>query len=501
MKKIKYIISQAMVLIAISACTTVDDDQQLNNTSGRVFGLASPDVEGFALTDGGVLTRVFTDTLNFRDLSTLSKGRTWTFPEGVADIIGSAEDETSNEENFKAVFKEPGTHTVNLRADLGEVLSNNSLDFKFNVLDKISIISAKANELDVETDELVFEAGADVNFSSTTAGSPRIVKWSFFKDGVLKSTNDQQSPEKFQEVGVFEYILEASTVRPFGIDIKEGVIRITPPSLPFKFEKVFEQEDGTILLVANRNFQTLPADIITEFDLKVDGASIVIDAIEIDENQKNALVIVPSVNITTNSTTQLSYESNNIKDVFGVEAEVFNQEVLPFQINFFKDKIYDLDTNILPLNEEANIFFSPALPPGSSTMATNTDLPTGASVSERNLVINVAEPGNLNYTMFPRPAGNPQAVALSPGKYELTFYAKSTSSDLRVLFFGNGNGSTFAVLGAPFDITNTEWRQYSQEITVTEDYTTVEIGFDNREASNADAYEVKLNGIQLLGLD
>ena len=507
MKKIKYIFAHIMVLLSLSACTTADDNiKQPNNTSGRVFGLASPDVEGFALTEGGVQSRIISDTLNFRDLSTLSNGRAWTFPADVVNIIGSSNNVTSNEEQLRAVFTKPGDYVVQLKSTFDGPVNEDTLDFKFSVLDSIFITSAKANGTDLIPEGLTFEAGQEVNFTSATTGNPVSSVWTFQKKGAntsqitrFSNVDETNLVFSFQEVGEFDYTFEASSSRPFGNAKREGVITVTLPTEPFVLTNAIELENGSIQLLANRNIANLPSSIASDFDIKVNGTSVAISDISIDETISNALIINTSVNITTNDITEITYTPGDLKDVFGASAEAFAGEVAPFQIDFFDKTFFDFDENELILNQSTNIFFFPDLPSESVLQMVNSALPTGENVSERSVSLSIGTPSNVNYIIFPR---EPNVATIGPGRYMLRFFAKSTSTDLSLIFF-NGDSENFTPLVPGINIDSSDWQMYTREFTVASgvNVPTIELGFDNTGAPNANPYEVQINGLQLLSLD
>jgi len=66
-------------MVLILACTTNDYEEPENTTAGRAFGINSFDRGRRGET---IDVRVGTSEVEFRDLSILASGRTWTFPEG-----------------------------------------------------------------------------------------------------------------------------------------------------------------------------------------------------------------------------------------------------------------------------------------------------------------------------------------------------------------------------------------------------------------------------------
>lgn len=100
-------------------CNTVEDDVP-NASQGEAFALPLNDRQGNSrdrLNDdneaGGVASRVGNKTpLTLRDLSILADGRTWEFPEGSVDVLGSDVDDVAFTKDVSIRWKRPGFHSV-----------------------------------------------------------------------------------------------------------------------------------------------------------------------------------------------------------------------------------------------------------------------------------------------------------------------------------------------------------------------------------------------------
>ncbi|WP_147302997.1 hypothetical protein [Marinoscillum furvescens] len=208
--------------------------------------------------------------LDFIDVSRGVQERVWTFPEGVADIVGQENDVTSEAHKIKVIFKEPGTHEVSLHLEFAgeawveEELRGNALDtvYTVTVLDSIQA-SFKANLIDYQGNDQgeitladggastnKIEAGSSLRFVVTSTGNPAENEW-VFEGG----TPAEFSPEPgnngdtltvaYKKLGTYSIQLISQRGRPAGADTVtyENFIEIVPSSAPILIDKAFQAED------------------------------------------------------------------------------------------------------------------------------------------------------------------------------------------------------------------------------------------------------------------
>lgn len=153
------------------------------------------------------------DSVSILDGSRGVRERTWTIPGGgVADIIGTDNDENYSERIIHVKFFEPGEYNIRLQAEFND--PNVSLDslIPVTVLDYVSADF----ESDIEGD-MVIQAGESVSYTSTSTGSPEFYEW-IFEGGDPETATGQSTSVQYNEPGSWDVTLIAYRNFPRGAD-------------------------------------------------------------------------------------------------------------------------------------------------------------------------------------------------------------------------------------------------------------------------------------------
>ena len=104
-KRIKTYIWFIAVALFINACSDDSNELSLNEPNHRVVYTSQMDFENKINVNGDI---------DFGDISAGVESRTWTFPEGVVDIIDADDDINSSKNIVKTIFNTVGQHNVHL---------------------------------------------------------------------------------------------------------------------------------------------------------------------------------------------------------------------------------------------------------------------------------------------------------------------------------------------------------------------------------------------------
>ena len=256
------------------------------------------------------------DHIDFGDVSRGVISRTWTFPSGVVDIVGSENNETSSEPVVKAVFIAPGTFEVKLNqqyagdAYIDEDVRGTTIDTTYTIIvfdtvrssftaDLLALDGSVAGPLTVANGALnKVEAGSAIRFSATSTGGPSTHTWVMAGGDPERITTEQGEEEvstaeiKYKKLGVYDAMLISSRARPFGADtvVFEDFIEITPSLAPVLVDRAF-MIGNSIGINFSREMQN-PADEAPNFTVTI---------------RNNGEVITPSV-----SAVRLDPDANNI---------------------------------------------------------------------------------------------------------------------------------------------------------------------------------------------
>lgn len=314
--------------------------------------------------------------LDFIDVSRGVQERVWTFPEGVADIVGHDNDVTSSEHKIKVIFKEPGTHEVALHLEFAgeawveEELRGTSLDtvYTVTVLDSIQA-SFKANLIDYQGNDQgeitlanggasanKIEAGSSLRFVVTSTGNPAENEWVF--EGGTPATfspepgnNGDTLTVAYKKLGTYSIQLISQRGRPAGSDTitYENFIEIVPSSAPILIDQAYQSENSVAI-----SFSREMADPRTEVDnflvtIKNNGQVITptVSAVRLDPDDASTLYLdLGDENLYNTDTVTVSYTQGNLRSTdFAQVASFSDLKVQMHKVNILAAASSTIDYN------------------------------------------------------------------------------------------------------------------------------------------------------------
>lgn len=335
-----------MSFIFIASCSE-DDTENLTEPNHRIILTSEMDFENKVEINGSI---------TFGDASPGVVSREWNFPEGVANVS------TSKDQNVKAVFKKAGIHNVTLNqifkdnAYVGTTLKGKELDTTIvvTVLNPVKA-SIKANHinpdgtlgaaLDIsENAENEVIASRSVQFSYVVDGEPENFMWNI--DGGDPETFDGTDAEvnvKYKRQGIYNLSFAATRQRPFGGDTIsfKNLIKVIPSTDPVDLEKVADK-NGAIALEFSREMDASSINA-TDFSVTIINNEVAIPttigSVSIDSDEGNILLIsLEGTTIYNDDIVTVSYTKGSLKTLDGVEAESFADSQLIFnKVNILKE--------------------------------------------------------------------------------------------------------------------------------------------------------------------
>ncbi|EIJ40733.1 hypothetical protein JoomaDRAFT_3803 [Galbibacter orientalis DSM 19592] len=342
----------AFSFLFITACSD-DDKIELIEPSQRVIFTSEMDFENKIEVNS---------EMSFGDVSAGVASRTWTFPEGVADILNSENDNTSAEENLKVRFRKTGKHNVKLHqtfkkdAYVGTTLKGKELDttivvtvlspvtanIKANYINKDGSIGAALKIQNNAENEVT--ASRSVQFTYVIEGEPEAFLWEFEGgDPAAFEGTDENLAVKYKKQGVYDVSFVASRERPFGGDTLtlKNLIKVIPSTDPVELESV-TSKNGNIALVYSREMDgaTLNA---TDFSITLENGETIlsptISTISIDDEEGNIVLLsLGNEQIYNDDIIKVSYTAGVMATLDGVLADNFTEEQVIFnKVNILKE--------------------------------------------------------------------------------------------------------------------------------------------------------------------
>ncbi len=258
----KNLINNICLIAVLAGFTGCDDDYE--NPTGE------PNHFSVFLSEEDFQNQIqVNDHIDFGDVSRGVVSRTWTFPSGTVDIVGSENDETSSEPVVKAIFIAPGTFEVALHQEyagnayIDEDLRGTTIDttYTITVLDTVrSSFTADLLNLDgsvagpltiADGAANKIEAGNTIRFSAVSTGGATEYRW-IMAGGDPEEVSSEPGDDaaiteiKYKKLGVYDAMLISSRPRPFGVDtiVFRDLIEITPSTAPVLIDKAFRQENS-----------------------------------------------------------------------------------------------------------------------------------------------------------------------------------------------------------------------------------------------------------------
>ncbi|MGB5262053.1 MAG: hypothetical protein WBN28_00520 [Lutimonas sp.] len=351
------IIKGLLILMFISASCGESDELQLIEPDHRVVYTSEMDFDN--------TVEVF-NSITFGDVSAGVVERTWTFPEGVVDIVGSEVDVTSKEDIVKAIFNVAGDHEVKLNqvykgnVYVGDkqlntkvvdttivvrVLTPISAEIKAYFINKDGSLGAELNLADDAKNEVT--ASGSVRFMHSHVGEPTNIFWDF-KGGDPATLNvpDEEVDVKYKRMGIYDLQYIASRARPYGGDTIsfKNLINVIPSTEPVDLEKVTDR-NGKIALVYSREMDPTtinPNDfkIVLEHDGQMLSGNI--SETGVDPNEGNIVLLTLDSGLFNDDKVTISYVPGNLATLDLVKADAITDQKLEFDtFNILPDTSFD----------------------------------------------------------------------------------------------------------------------------------------------------------------
>jgi hypothetical protein len=347
-RNFKYIIAVVAVAIGLHSCSDIYDTLELSEAKSRKIVSSQMDY-GNKVRIGGELT--------FGDISSGVVSRTWTFPEGAADIVGSDNDITSSDKNIKAIFNVPGVYDLKLHQEYdGDAYVTGSSTPKGKSLDTTIVVTVlplikvkvQANYLNEDGTlgaALNMNNGAKnkiiasktIRYSLVTVGEPEKFIWTMTGGSPATSeANTNVLDIKYKKVGVFGCSVNANTPRPAGdaTTTFTDLVNVIPSTDPVDLDgaQVF---NGDIRLNFSREMD--PASIrISDFSATINNKGVAypatITSVSVDPIEGNYITVklAPGQELYNDDAVTISYTKGTLTTADAVFADSFTNVSVSF---------------------------------------------------------------------------------------------------------------------------------------------------------------------------
>lgn len=343
--KFKILTVFVAVILGLYSCDDVYDTLELNEANSRVIATSQMNFSN---------TIRIGNSITLGDLSSGVESRLWTLPTGVADIEGSDNDETSTEQNVKAVFNVEGEHTVLLSQvfkgdayDLSGKIIGKVVDTSFiiTVLPKIKTVlkAFKINADGSQGDELNLVNGANnevtagsiVRFivDQSTQGSPDSFLWTAEGGTRVSLSEDKRIYDvRYKKTGFYDLELVASLARPAGEEIVAltSIIKVIPSTEPVQLDGI-EAKGTSIFLNFSRDMDET-SGIPSDFVVSIDNGGVsnpAITSVTIDSDAANLVELKLDIpRFYSDDVITLSYTKGSLSTLDGVLANSFSDETV-----------------------------------------------------------------------------------------------------------------------------------------------------------------------------
>ncbi|SNR30950.1 hypothetical protein SAMN06265371_10183 [Lutibacter agarilyticus] len=344
LKKIKTYIWFIAVALFINACSDDSNELSLTEPNHRVVYTSQMDFENKININGEI---------DFGDISAGVESRTWTFPEGVVDIVGSDDDINSSKDVVKTIFNTVGEHSVHLNqifkgdAFVGTELRGKELDttiivtvlspvtatINANFINDDGSLGAALNIADMAENEVT--ASKSVRFTYATDGAPEEFVWNFDGGDPTEVTAAPiETDVKYKKMGTYDIQFIASRARPYGGDTiyLKDFIKVIASTDPVDLEQVTDK-DGDIALVFSREMDasTLNKD---NFSIIIENGGVITPTIKkasVDATEGNIILLeLDGEGIYNDDVIKVSYTPGVLATLDAVKATAFTDEILEF---------------------------------------------------------------------------------------------------------------------------------------------------------------------------
>ena len=314
MKKLyrKYSYFIIALLFVIVACKK-EYVQELRPFEGSFF-ISSPYINtdsSYTDVSGKRINRIFLNIgsqASFADGSQGAKARKWFVEDGSGDILGSANDTTSTEQQISVKYNKAGFFKVrlltNFQSDsLGKFVtqvvrrpSTGAIDSLIYTLIKVKsaqdttiyvqVLDSLKADFNTTTGVKTFESQQPISFKSLSKGLPIGYRWAFAGSTTPTSTSANPKDIIYKKSGI--YPVSLLVTRPNllynnakgGKDsiLKTGFITIIPSTQPLNFRSGLVAADNkSIQLSFNQDISELPAGSV--FTVKADGVTVPVSSV------------------------------------------------------------------------------------------------------------------------------------------------------------------------------------------------------------------------------
>ena len=341
--KFKILTAFVAVLLGLYSCEDIYDDIELNEANSRIIATSQMNFTN---------TIRIGNSITLGDLSSGVASRLWTLPTGVADIVGSDNDETSTEQNVKAIFNAEGEHDV----VLSQVFKGEAYDLAGNIIGKeidttivVTVLpeiktvlkAYRLNEDGSQGDELSLTSGANnevtagkaVRFivDESTQGSPDSFVWTAEGGTRVSLSEDKRIYDvRYKKTGSFGLELISSLARPVGEEIitLTSLINVIPSTEPVQLDGI-EAVGTSIFLNFSRDMDETTG-VPSDFVVSIDNGGIsnpAITSITVDPDTANFVELKLDIpQFYSDDMISLSYTKGSLSTLDGVIADSFTDE-------------------------------------------------------------------------------------------------------------------------------------------------------------------------------
>lgn len=346
-RNFKLLITGLVAVFALHSCNDIYDAINLNEANSRIIVSSQMDY-GNKVRVGGTIT--------FGDISAGVSSRTWTFPAGAADIIGSDNDITATSENVKAQFNVPGVYDLKLNQIYkGDAYVTGSTTTKGNVLDTTIVVTVlplitvqvKANYVNTDGTlgaPITLASGAKnqviasrtVRYTITTEGEPEKFLWTV--PGGTPATSDVVTKTldvKYKKIGTYGFSVNANTARPAGTATAAytDLIQVIPSTDPVTLDGA-QVVSGDIKLNFSREMDPTSlnaSDFVVKIINKGTTYPATIGSLSVDAVEGNLVVVkLSNQTLYNDDKVTISYTKGTMTTADAVAASSFSDVAVSF---------------------------------------------------------------------------------------------------------------------------------------------------------------------------
>ncbi|WPO37599.1 carbohydrate binding domain-containing protein [Flammeovirgaceae bacterium SG7u.111] len=430
-------------------------------------------------------------SVSFADLGQGVLSRTWTFPEGVADIIDSDDDMLSTNKIVHVEFIKPGEYEINYKADF--VVDSVALDTMILVT-VLDTITAKFTHNHSDLSKV--EAGSKIQFTNASTGDPDTYEW-IIEGGDPEVSADENPLITFKKLGTFDVTFIASRDKPYGRDTvtMKDYITVIPSSEPVTLKGISVTREDLIKVQYSRELQPVVGEEAS-FSISLAGSPATVSSVKLSSTDASIVEIELAEEIYNTDELLVTYTPGGLISTDFVKANAFT-DVQPemWMPNYFETSGVDVGFE----NGGANWKLPPWYDGGSGTLdvdagAANTgsfgakltldaESKLGGWESEPIISIEAGMTYKISYMIKVVSRGGIQEV-------NIRLLVPDPWSQVARIWHGDGS------------LNDTEWRKVENIVTIpaddARDLTTLKIAFQTGATAAGESAEIYIDDVSFV---